>query len=253
VAQPPFTKVSALISHCFLTFIFILFTAMLASCASSDVSRDAANNIDLGVQNAKNLVDNAGDTNIADTYQNSSQTAKGAVMGGVAGGVAGALYSGVGVVPGLATGIILGAAYGSYIDSNMSLEDQLENRGVNTIVLGDEILISIPSARIFNPYSSSIKPQAFSTLVLVKQYMNRFTSMLVRVSGYTADTGAKTPDLALSTQQAQRVAKFLHESGLNTRVLYASGYGGTHLVTNNTGDWDSDNYRIEISLKKLYV
>lgn len=250
--QPPFSKVS-FFSRCFLPSIFVLLATMLASCASSDVSRDAANNIDLGVENAKNLVSSAGDTDIGDTYQNSSQTAKGAVIGGVAGGVAGAFYSGVGVIPGLATGVILGAAYGSYIDSNMSLEDQLENRGVNTVVLGDEILISIPSARIFNAYSSSIKPQAFSTLAMVKQYMNRFTTMLVRVSGYTADTGSKAIDLALSKQQAERVAKFLHESGLNTRVLYTSGYGGSHLVTNNTGDWDSDNYRIEITLKKLYV
>jgi outer membrane protein OmpA-like peptidoglycan-associated protein len=224
----------------------------LAGCAASNVSREAAANVDLGVQNAKNLGES--DTNIADAYQNSSQAVKGAMLGGAAGAITGALSSSVGVIPGTAIGAILGASYGSYIDANTTLADRLENRGVNVIELGDQILIVIPSARLFNDTTSTIKPQAYSTLNLVAQYINSFAKILVKVSAYTADTGVCSVDLSLSKQQAAKVAKALLAQGVDARILYAEGYGGTHLVTKNSFDWDgNDNYRIEITLEKLYV
>src|SRR5262249_10285013 len=111
----------------------------------------------------------------------------------------------------------------------------------------------LPSARIFASRSAYIKPEAYSTLYLVTKYINRFTKILVKVAGYTADTASKDVDLSLSKEQADAVSKFLWESGLNVRLLYATGNGGIHLVTKNTFDWDSDNYRIEITLEKLYV
>lgn len=231
-----------------------LFVSILTGCASSKVSRNAAANVDLGVENAKNLANSTGNTSFADRYQNTSQTAKGAIIGGTVGGVTGAFSSGIGVIPGAATGALLGASYGAYIDSNANSRDQLENRGANIVVLGDQILIVIPSARLFQPMSADVKPEAYSTLQMVANYINRYTKMLVKVSAYTNDTGSERVDLALSDAQAQSVAKVLLASGVDARVLYAAGYGGTRLVTKNTLDWDeSDNYRIEITLEKLYV
>lgn len=234
-------------------FLLTCFCLFLCACASSDVSREAASNMDMGVQNAKNLYNNATEGNIADSYQNASQATKGAIIGGTAGAVTGGLSSGIGVFHGAAIGAILGAAYGSYIDSTTTLDDRLENRGANIVVLGDQILIVLPSARLFNPMTSTLKAQAYSTLYLVAQYINQYTKMLVKVSAYTDASGTSSADLALSQQQAERVAKILLASGVDARVLYATGYGGTRLVTKNTMNWDTDNYRIEITLEKLYV
>ena len=98
----------------------------------------------------------------------------------------GALSSGVGVIPGTVTGTLLGASYGSYIDSKATLKDQLENRGAIVVVLGDQILIVLPSERIFQAAcNSNIKSQAYSTLGLVTQYINTYTKMLVKVAVYT--------------------------------------------------------------------
>jgi outer membrane protein OmpA-like peptidoglycan-associated protein len=238
--------------RCCLLLVISLFF-ILAGCASSNVSRDAAANVDLGVQNAKNLTSGAGDTNIADSYQNSTQATKGVFLGGAVGGVAGALSSGIGFIPGAAAGAILGASYGGYIETNETLADRLQNRGATIVVLGDQILIVLPSSRIFNPWSDKIKPQAYSTLKMVTQYINGYTKMLVNVAVYTDKTGSGTIDLSLSQQQADSVVKFLTESGIDARVLYAIGNGGTKLVAPNTGNWESDNYRIEITLEKLYV
>jgi len=147
----------------------------------------------------------------------------------------------------------LGGSYGAYIDSTTTLQDKLINRGVNVIVLGDQVLIVIPSSKLFQAMTGELKPQAYSTLNLVAQYMNGFTKSSVKVAAYTNDTGSKRVDLALSEEQAQRVAKTLMSNGVDTRILYSVGYGGTHLVERNSLDWDdSDNYRIEITMEKLY-
>src|SRR5262249_19876005 len=153
----------------------ILFPLLLSSCASSIVARDTAANVDMGVMNAHNLVARATSGNITDTYQNSSQRAKGVVLGGAAGASIGALSSGIGVVPGAAIGALMGGSYGTYIDTHTSVEDQLVNRGANIIILGDQILIVIPSARIFNAMTSDIKPDSYSTLKLVAAFINRYT------------------------------------------------------------------------------
>jgi outer membrane protein OmpA-like peptidoglycan-associated protein len=226
---------------------------LLSGCASSQVTREAASNVDVGMLHTKSMVNSAANTNLADTYQNSSQAAKGAVLGGAAGAVTGYLVSGIGTLPGAAAGMILGASYGSYIDAHTTLKDKLENRGVNIIELGDQILIVIPSARIFDPRTPNVKQQAYSTLALTARYVNQFTKMLVRISVYTDATGASSVDKALSDEQAARVAKVLLDCGIDARILYAEGMGGTRLVTDNTMNWDSDNYRIEITLEKLYV
>lgn len=227
---------------------------ILSGCASSNVTRDVSSGVDTGVQNAKNLYDGATDGDITDSYQNTSQETKGALMGGAAGAVTGVMSTSVGFVPGTLAGVILGASYGSYIDSNTSLQDQLDNRGVNIIVLGDQVLIVIPSARLFNPMSASINPSAYSTLSLVAKYINSYDKMLVKVSAYTNDLGSQSVNLSLSEQQAKAVAKYLLASGLDARLLYAAGYGGTHLVDSNKTVWDgSDNYRIEITLEKLHA
>lgn len=227
---------------------------ILVGCASSAVSRDAAKNVDLGVQNAKDLVNNALDNDVAESYQNANQTAKGAIIGGAAGAIAGSIYSGLGVIPGTAIGAIFGASYGAYIDSTTDHRDRLENRGVNIIILGDQILIVMHSARIFEPYTATIKTQSYSTLDMVARYINRFRTILVKVTGYTNDTGNARANLALSKQQADNVAKYLSRAGVNARILYSTGAGCEHLVDDAALGWDeSDNYRIEITLQKLYV
>src|SRR5258708_2216410 len=113
----------------FIKIFLLSFLGFLQSCASSNVSRDAASNIDVGYHNTIAQGENAGNGSVADSYQNSKQVTKGILYGGIAGGVAGALTNGIGLVPGIAMGAIFGGAYGAYIDSNTTSSDRLENRG----------------------------------------------------------------------------------------------------------------------------
>lgn len=233
-----------------LLFLAIISTFLFA-CAESNVSRDVASGIDMGVQNAKSLVS---DPDIANSYGNSSQAVKGALIGGTAGALVGAATSGIGVWAGGMTGAVLGASYGNYIDVNTSLEDKLRNRGVTVVELGDQTLIMIPSARLFEYMTSTIKPRSYSTLEMIARYINKYRTIMVKISGYTNANSSCSADLSLSNMQAHQIARYLNASGLNARMVYAQGYGGTNLVVDNKLGWDeSDNYRIEITFEKLYV
>jgi OOP family OmpA-OmpF porin len=126
------------------------------------------------------------------------------------------------------------------------------NRGANIVVLGDQVMIVIPSARLFNPMTSDLKTQAYSTLDLLAEYINGYSKILVKVGAYTNKIGSEHVNLAMSEQQAKNVAKYLSRTGVDARVLYAAGYGSSHLVAKNALEWDqSDNYRIEVTLEKL--
>lgn len=229
-----------------------IFATVLVGCASSNVSRTAASNADMGFHNADKMGSDFTNGDFPESYQNTSNATKGLVLGGATGALVGFTSSSVGIVPGMVTGAILAASYGAYIDSQSTLQDQLINRGATIIVLGDQILVAIPSDRLFVGMTDTIKPQAYPTLDLLTQYLNQYQKTLIKVSAYTDDIGDKAVNVALSKQQARKVEHYLSVNGTDARLLYAEGYGPANLVTKNTTDWGkSDNYRIEITLEKL--
>ncbi|MHB1946492.1 MAG: OmpA family protein [Gammaproteobacteria bacterium] len=234
-------------------FLFILTTISLQGCAYSDLARRTTGGIDETYSSISSSVSTLGKGNLTDSYQNTSQTTKGVLIGGVTGGVVGGLTT-IGVVGGFATGAILGGSLGAYIDAHTSLADRLKNRGAKVFVLGDQVLIVIPSNRLFYTRSASIRYPDYSTLDAIVELIGHYTNISVKVAAYTNATGPEQVDLALSKQQANSVAKYLWKRGISTRLLYAEGYGGTHLVTRNSLDWNcNENYRIEITLEKLPI
>jgi len=231
----------------------LLVILFLQGCASSSAQRGAASEADQAyLETTYQLTHGSGE--VRDAYQNSRQLTKGVLIGGTLGAAAGAATSGgSGVLPGLGLGAIFGGAIGAYIDSHTTLADKLENRGIQVIVLGDNIKIIIPSFVLFDYMTSNLLPDSYETLDLIVEYISRYPNMTVRVIGYTSAIEPEDVSIVLSTQQAQKVMRYLWNRRINTRLLYSAGCGGSNLVTANTGDWGSDNYRIEITLEKLYV
>lgn len=227
--------------------------ALVVGCASSDVTRQSEANVDMGVVNTQNRLNN-GDVDIADTYQNTTQATKGAMLGGTAGGIAGSFVSGVGFLPGALTGALLGGSYGGYIDSRTTLADKLINRGAEVITLGDQVMVVINSSRLFNGVTDELKQTSYSTLDVLASYINSYTKILVKISAYTDDVGQQRVNLVTSQKQAEAIERYLAASGVNARLLVAEGFGGTNLVAKNQEDWSSsDNYRIEVTLEQLHA
>lgn len=234
-------------------FLILLLFIFIQGCASSDMSRGAASEADKAKLDTDYALSHS-ESSVTDSYQNTSQATKGAIAGGAAGAIVSSLNSGVGLIPGIAVGAIFGGALGAYIDAHTTLEDKLENRGVKVIILGDQIMMVLPSVLVFNERTSNIRLHAYSTLDLVAQFINRYPNMSVNVSAYTsACTLPDTVNIALTQQQAASVVKYLWSKGVNTRLLSASGYGGEKLIAANKPNWNSENFRVEITLEKLPV
>lgn len=237
----------------FFSSFFIFATLFLQGCASSDVSRGASGEIQKTYQNVSDAFDSDG-VSLAESYQGTSQRTKGVMIGGATGAVVGGIASGwTGVLPGAVGGAIFGGALGAYIDSKTSLADQIINRGNKVIVLGDQILIVLPSERVFVEGTSTLQPYSYKTLDLVSQLISGYPNMSVKVAAYTGNNGPERISRSLTQEQANSVVKYLWRTKINTRMLYAEGGDGFKPVTVTDTDWSGANYRVEITLEKLPV
>ncbi|EKD72302.1 MAG: IcmN (DotK) [uncultured bacterium] len=235
--------------------VILFFIILLQGCASSNVSRGAASQV-YSVYDTTNSMLSDGDVGLAESYQGTSQTTKGIMLGGATGALAGGLTSGgTGILPGAAGGAIFGGALGAYIDANTTLADQIINRGNKIIVLGDQVLIALPSRYLFADQSAEFNPYAYKTLNLVARFISGYPNRMVKVAAFTTPIGPERINHALSQEQANAVIKYLWRTGINTRMLYAEGGGGLNPVEKpDANDWaGGDNYRVEITLEKLPV
>jgi outer membrane protein OmpA-like peptidoglycan-associated protein len=237
------------------TFALIFFLPLfLISCASSDVSRGSSKNFNK-VYNDTASIFEPSDSSVVESYQDANQSTKGAIAGGLAGALVGSSFLGVPIVPAAAGGAIFGGALGAYLDSHTSLLDKLENRGIPVLVLGDQVMLVASSARIFNGRTARINTSYYSNLDLIAKFINVFPNITVKVSAFTNQTPEYAINRVLTQQQADSIVHYLWARGLNTRMVYAAGYGGTKIISkNNSGFWNAGaNYRIEITLEKLPI
>ncbi len=230
--------------------LLLLISAVLQGCASSDVSRNAAMSVDSAYKRSDLLSSGAGDASPVNSYKNSSEIAQGATEGGLAGAVIGGATSGtIGILPGAVGGAVVGGVLGALVEHHSNIIDQIENRGGQVFVLGDQIMIVLPSVQIFRGISPSIRPQAYPTLDLVAQMIRGYATISVKVAAYTYGDGTPEIDLSVSQQQADNVVKYLG-SRADTRLIHAVGYGGAHLIDKIGAE---ANYRLEITFEKLPV
>ena len=177
---------------------------------------------------------------------------KGALIGGAAGALTGVLSS-VSPLPTATMGAIIGASYGAYLDRHTTLVDSLYHDQVQVMILGDHVLMVMPSATLFYPFTAMLLPNSCAILNKVARYINHYAKTLVTVSAYTGISTeyAKIDSKTLATQQAERIVRYFTAINMDARLLYAMGQGSRHLVDNQTALWSGDNFRIEITFKRL--
>jgi outer membrane protein OmpA-like peptidoglycan-associated protein len=237
----------------FFTLILAVFNG-LSGCASSSVERNAATTVDNAYQSSNYALVHAADNSTVNGFQNATQTSKGIIIGTTSGAVVGGVTSGVpGVLPFAVGGAIIGGVLGAWIDYHTNLIDRLENRGVKVYVLGDQMMLILPSSWIFEGRTARLQPQSKSTLDVVAEFIRQYPTMSVKVAAYTNDVGDNEVNCYISQQQADTIVKYLWPR-VDTRLLFASGNGGSHLIVPNNLNWiEGENYRVEISFEKLPV
>jgi len=180
-----------------------------------------------------------------------SATVEKAAIGTVAGTVVGAA-TGAGPIAGAVVGGITGGIIGHYLTKHETLVHKLTANHVQIILVGDHLTLILPSDLFFAPNTPILNENYYPVLNQIAVLLRGLNKYVVKVSGYTDNVGWPTRNLALSRQQAQQIANYLWNQGLDARVLYATGYGLQKPIANNdTAAGRAMNRRIEITLRQI--
>lgn len=186
-------------------------------------------------------------------YPPLSPTAQGAIIGAASGAAIGAFGTTGGSVPaGLVVGGLLGAAIGHQFERHATLAQQLRQQGIEIIQVGDEVDVILPADKVFFDYSPHMNPNYYPVLQKVAAFMRQFNKTTVKVSVHTDNTQCCSRALSLTRQQAQSLASFLWEVGIDARLIYGVGYGFNCPIAFNESDKGrATNRRIEIQFWRI--
>ncbi len=184
-----------------------------------------------------------------------SSTAKNAATGAATGAVVGGVVTGVGVPIGASAGAVVRVAFGCFFPENKTTLETLGAAGVSVMRLGDTVVITIPSNKLFEGYSVQISSSGNDILEQVAKLLEPMNKVKITIAAYAEAMAQSKKDLILTQWQAQTVSNYLWDHHVDVRLLYAIGYGGGHpmqYTPNKAVDkivGDRANYRVEITLK----
>lgn len=193
-------------------------------------------------------------------YETISPVTTGVIAGGAVGGTVGGIATG-GV--GIPVGIMLGGMVGGSIGMGFTpgteqytraqqLYLRLEQAHVQIIMVGQDVMLVLPTPIFFYTDSSHFNEGMFPTLNDITDFINLYDVETVKVSGYTNILGSSIRNLALSREQAQFIAHELWDRGLQSTIVYAVGYGSANPIADNqTRNGLLTNNRIQITFRRL--
>jgi chemotaxis protein MotB len=136
-----------------------------------------------------------------------------------------------------------------------SLESQLRGTGVTVGIRGNEIVISLPSGRLFAPGQHTLRPEAKRALNKVSSAVKaQLPGATVRVEGHTDNQPIKKQkdrfqsNWELSAARASSVLHYLVDKcHMDPKRVYMAGRGEYHPVANNsTPSGRQKNRRVEL-------
>lgn len=183
-----------------------------------------------------------------------SSTAQGAAAGAVAGAVVGSVTH-LGVPLGAGAGAVIGGWFGYVLSQHQGAADILGAYDVSIMRFGDEVVLVIPSDRLFDGYSIQLSASGQSLLAALLSLLQPMNKVTVNIAAYAASSIQTEKDLFLTQKQAETISNYLWDHALDARLFTAVGYGGGHPIqyTPNRVLEDvrgyEENYRVQISLK----
>ncbi len=135
-----------------------------------------------------------------------------------------------------------------------SLIFYLRSHDVQVVRVGEDLRLIIPSDNLFRSYSANLIRDYLPVLSAASILISCYDQVGLKVAAYT-DVGCCGPFLqntALTQLQAERVQKFLGKMGIDTRYMYAKGYGPLFPIANDTDYYGrARNRRVEITFRRL--
>lgn len=131
------------------------------------------------------------------------------------------------------------------------MQNTFHKQRIKVISIGQENLISIPSALLFPDNSPQLSWGAYSVLNEITKYLKQMRTIDVYVTAYAGHYRSTQRDLALTSARAINVSNYLWSQGIDSRMIFARGMATQKPVIAffNEGD-KAPNSRIEIKFRE---
>ncbi len=104
----------------------------------------------------------------------------------------------------------------------------------------------------FDFNSAKLKPESYSELDMLIEFLKQHPDIKVEVSGHTDSLGRFSYNMKLSQRRAQAVVNYLIQHGISKDRLVAKGYGPTKpIASNKTPEGRALNRRVEIKILQV--
>ncbi len=124
------------------------------------------------------------------------------------------------------------------------LMHQLQQGGIQVILLGDQVRMVIPSAVFFEPGTATLKQNKAEVMATMNAFVGLFPKSIIQVTGHSDFLGEVKQQQRYSKQIARVVAGYLWANGVAQNRMIVQGVGAEEPVTDSyTGGLNS---RIEV-------
>ncbi len=179
-----------------------------------------------------------------------NNTGTGGLVGAGVGAVAGRIIGGdtKSAAIGAAAGGAVGLGVGAVLDEQQrKLEQDLRGSGARIINTGDQLIVQLPQAILFDVDSTVVKSNSVSDIAAIADNLQEYPNSTVQVLGHTDNTGAASYNRQLSRERAQAVKNILVGNGVRGSRVRVRGLGETQpIATNSTAEGRAQNRRVEI-------
>ncbi|MBX3596230.1 MAG: OmpA family protein [Rhizobiaceae bacterium] len=140
-----------------------------------------------------------------------------------------------------------------YMDQlEKQLNSELKDDQTSVVRAGNQIILSISSASLFEPNQNRLRRAALDQLNKIAAILQKNDRTTVDVYGYTDAGGDEKKNLELTQTRALAVARHLAGQGVDTRRLSVTGFGSSRPVEpNDTDSGRVKNRRIEIQISAV--
>lgn len=187
--------------------------------------------------------------------QELSKTGLGLGLGAASGAAVGQLigHNTTATLIGAGVGAAVGSVAGNIMDRQAdALRKQLRGTGVSVARQGNNIQLIMPGDITFATNSDSIKPNFYGVLNSVGLVLKEYKGTMVRVAGFTDNTGNTNYNQSLSERRAQSVATYLMSQGVEARRFAVIGFGERQPIASNaSAEGRAKNRRVEITLQQI--
>ncbi len=99
----------------------------------------------------------------------------------------------------------------------------------------------------FDTNKASIRPESFSMLNDLVEFLNNKPSIVIEIAGHTDNIGGEKPNQILSQNRANAVKNYLVKKGIKSNRLKPVGYGISRpIASNDTAEGRQKNRRTEV-------